>query len=50
MVNDVGDGDGDKAATKRGRVRVARAMVMLMRVAGDEEAMVTATMVAGERW
>jgi hypothetical protein len=25
-------------------------MVMLMRVAGDEEAMVTATMVAGERW
>ncbi len=42
---------------KRARVRVARAMVTVMRVAGDEEAMVTAaramataTMVAGEQW
>jgi len=25
-------------------------MVRVMRVAGDEEAMATATMVAGERW
>jgi hypothetical protein len=42
---------------KRARVRVARAMVTVIRVAGNEEAMatvaraiVTATMVAGERW
>jgi hypothetical protein len=31
-------------------VRVARAMVTVMRVAGDEEAMAMAAMVAGERW
>ncbi len=43
--------------TKRARVREARAMATVMRVAGDEEAMATvaravatATMVAGERW
>jgi hypothetical protein len=42
---------------KRARVRVARVMAMVMRVAGDEVAMATAarvmamaTMVAGERW
>ncbi len=54
---EVGDGDGDEAGGRqRGRVRVARAMVTVMRVAGDEEAMTTAaramatkTMVAGER-
>ena len=43
--------------TKRARVRVARAMATVMRVAGDEEAMskaaramATAAMVAGEQW
>ena len=51
------DGDGDEAGGRRRRVRVARAMATVMRVAGDEVAMataartmVTATMVAGERW
>ncbi len=51
-----GDGDGDEAGgQRRGQVRVARAMVTVMRVAGDEEAMTTAaraiapkTMVVGE--
>ncbi len=43
--------------TKRARVRVARAMATVMRVAGNKEAMLmaaramaTAAMVAGKRW
>jgi hypothetical protein len=39
----VGDGDGDEAGGRRkGRVRVARAMATVMRVAGGKEAMMTA--------
>ena len=55
--NEVGGGNGDEAdGQRRGRVRVARVMATVMRVAGDKETMTTAarametkTIVAGER-